>query len=83
MKPSADGSTKASNDGFKPPFGLAVNGCTVTLTLLGVSFAPGLSAPVVIMLNDVGSPTIGADYKKIFQSNKKFEIYLRLIYISF
>ena len=60
MKPSADGSIKASNGGFKPPDGSAVNGWTVTFILFGNNLAPGAKAPDVTMLNEVGSPTTGS-----------------------
>ncbi len=64
-KPSWFGSTKASNDDFKPPFWSAVNGWTVTLILCGKSVAPGLKATFVTILKEVGSPTIGSFYLMI------------------
>ena len=60
IKPSGHGSINASNGGLRPPFGFAVRGWIVTLRLFGVILAPGLRASAVIILNCVGSPTIGS-----------------------
>jgi hypothetical protein len=43
----------------------------VALILFGVNLAPGLSAPFDTISNDVGSPTIGADYQVLIKFEQK------------
>lgn len=69
VKPSLACSINASNEGFNLlPGPLDDSGCIVTLTSFGESLAPGDNAFVVIILNDVGSPTCGAVY--LFNKNE-------------